>query len=92
MIARLMFRLRWYRASLAYDDMKRHGQPKYLLMFTRPRNSCTHRSLRLGLPCLREPTYDGWCGLHNSMCWAHQHDVNRCDGQLRDSGKPKARR
>lgn len=36
----------------------------YLLMFTWPRYSCRHRSRRLGLPCLRERTYDGWCGLH----------------------------
>jgi hypothetical protein len=29
---------------------------------------CAHRSHRLGLPCWRECTYDGYCGRHNRAC------------------------
>lgn len=90
---RLRFRLRWYAASRVYDKRwGRKGLP-YALTFTWPRYSCHHRSRFLGLPCLREITWDGWCGLHNSTCHGrHDPDVNRCDGQLRDFDRRKARR
>lgn len=86
-----MFRLRWYAGSWRYDKDKGNRPWSYLLMFTRPRYSCLHRSRRLGLLCLRERTFGGWCGLHNSMCQHHEDDAARCDGQLRDFDKPKER-
>ena len=81
---RILFRARWWRGAWQYDKSRGNPSWSYLLMFTRPRYSCTHRTRLLGLPCLREPTYDRWCGLHNSMCSGHQHVANRCDGKLRD--------
>lgn len=35
---------------------------------------CAHKSHRLRLPCFRSMTYDGYCGKHNSTCFADDLD------------------
>lgn len=38
---------------------------------------CCHRSHRLGVPCLREANYDGFCPPHNSTCFMEECQQNR---------------
>jgi hypothetical protein len=77
-IARLRARLSWWRGALAYDKETRQ---RYVLAFTIGAERCFHRSHRLGARCVRYLTYDGWCGLHNSLCHTHD-DRARCDGVM----------
>lgn len=73
-LARFRARVSWYRGALAYDrEMGQH----YVFVWTVRADRCAHRSRRLGLQCARIQTYDGFCGLHNSLC---AHDGARCDG------------
>lgn len=76
---RLRYRVRWWRGARAYD--KEHRQ-RYLCLHTLLDGvRCRHRTRLLGLRCTRIITYDSWCGLHNSLCWRHEPDGNRCDGR-----------
>jgi hypothetical protein len=71
---RITERLKWYRGAWWYD--KTYGG-HYLFRFVM-KGGCHHRTRLLGLPCFREANYDHWCGFHNSLCWRHEADSNRC--------------
>lgn len=71
-LVRLERRLAWYRDARA--------DPDYLFTgFSLQREwRCTHRSRFLGVRCFRERAADGWCALHNEMCWHHWKGADRC--------------
>jgi len=71
-------RVRWWAGFKSDSGVYTTWQlVRYRFAFTLGSRRCHHVN-RFRIRCFRELTYDGWCGMHNSLdaCRGHMMDFN----------------